>query len=99
VDTYDRRSQLKASRRRLEDAIALQSCQRWTGAIYLGGYAIECSLKSLICDRERKNNFKDTSSFQTMQGSNLHNLAKLLEQIPSLRKIFEQDKTQKYKQS
>ncbi|MEN2383687.1 MAG: hypothetical protein HEQ35_31370 [Gloeotrichia echinulata IR180] len=38
MDTYDRRCQLGASRRRLEDALALHNQKRWTGAIYLGGY-------------------------------------------------------------
>jgi MinD-like ATPase involved in chromosome partitioning or flagellar assembly len=56
-DTYDKRCQLGASRRRFEDALALHSCQRWSGAIYLGGYVIECSLKSLICEEEKIDNF------------------------------------------
>ncbi|MEM9922477.1 MAG: hypothetical protein AAF915_01760 [Cyanobacteria bacterium P01_D01_bin.50] len=64
ADTFDRRCQLGASRRRLEDAIALQNSKRWAGSIYLGGYAIECSLKSLICYMEGKNNFKDTQIFK-----------------------------------
>src|SRR5436853_3949289 len=49
TDTYDYRAQEGASRRRREDALALYNARRWNGAIYLGGYAIECSLKSLIC--------------------------------------------------
>ena len=55
LDTYDRRCQLGASRRRFEDASALHSCKRWGGAVYMGGYAIECSLKSLICYVENAN--------------------------------------------
>ena len=56
-DTYDRRIQLGASRRRREDAEALHGAGRWAGGIYLAGYAIECSLKALICSFEGKNNF------------------------------------------
>jgi hypothetical protein len=43
TDTYDRRIQLGASRRRFEDAEILHNQKRWTGAIYMGGYAIECN--------------------------------------------------------
>ncbi|RQH14516.1 HEPN domain-containing protein, partial [Okeania hirsuta] len=57
-DTYGRSIQLGASRRRLEDARVLHSQKRWNGAIYMGGYAVECALKSLICYQEPTNNFK-----------------------------------------
>jgi len=36
-DTYDRRIQLGALRRRREDAEALYNASRWAGAIYLAG--------------------------------------------------------------
>ena len=38
-DTYDRRIQLGASRHRWKDAEALQRAGRWSGAMYLAGYA------------------------------------------------------------
>ncbi|WP_071992277.1 hypothetical protein [Leptolyngbya sp. PCC 6406] len=98
TDTYHKESQLGASRRRLEDASALHSCKRWSGSIYLGGYAIECSLKSLICFDEEKSNFKDTSVFKEgIQGASLHNLAILFGKISSLSRIIEIDRTGKYK--
>jgi hypothetical protein len=98
TDTYDRRCQLGASRRRLEDALSLHGCNRWWGAIYLGGYAIECSLKSLICYEEQRNNFKETLVFQNgLQGASLHNLAMLFNKIPSLRRTISLDRTGKYK--
>lgn len=85
TDTYDRRVQLGASRRRLEDAQALHQQKRWSGAMYLAGYAIECSLKSLICYEERKNNFKDTQIFKNgLKAAELHNLARLLDGVPSI---------------
>ena len=97
-DTYDKRCQLGASRRRFEDALALHSCNRWWGAVYIGGYAIECSLKSLICYEEDKNNFKDTSVFkQGLQGASLHNLAMLFSKIPSLQRTISLDRTDSYK--
>lgn len=97
-DTYDKRCQLGASRRRFEDAVALHSCRRWWGAIYIGGYAIECSLKSLICYEENKNNFKETSAFkQGLQGASLHNLAVLFSEIPSLQRTISLDRTGNYR--
>jgi len=97
-DTYDRRCQLGASRRRFEDAQVLNDQGRWTGSIYLGGYAIECSLKSLICDREGKTNFKDTRVFKRgLSGSQLHSLSKLLESVPALQRAIELDRTNRYR--
>lgn len=100
MDTYDRRCQLGASRRRLEDALALHNQKRWTGAIYLGGYAIECSLKSLICYEERKNNFKDTKVFQQgLQAASLHNLTTLLNYLPVVQRAITLDRTGTYRQA
>lgn len=100
TDTYDRRIQLGASRRRFEDAQVLHSQKRWTGAIYLGGYALECSLKSLICFKERKNNFKDTRIFKKgLQGSELHSLVKLLESLPNLQNAIKLDRTKTYEKA
>lgn len=97
-DTYDRRCQLGASRHRLKDAQVLHNQKRWTGAIYLGGYAIECSLKSLICYEQRKNNFKDTQIFKKgLQGSELHSLTKLLGGIPTLQRAIQTDRTNVYR--
>jgi hypothetical protein len=99
-DTYGRSCQLGASRRRLQDAQALHSCKRWTACIYLGGYAIECSLKSLICYEEGKNNFKDTRIFNKgLQGSELHSLVKLLSALPSLQRAIALDRTNRYKEA
>lgn len=96
-DTFDRRCQLGASRRRLEDALALHNCKRWAGSIYLGGYAIECSLKSLICYLEQKNNFKDTQIFKKgLQGSELHSLAKLLSALDKVQRAIALDRTNGY---
>lgn len=98
TDTYDRRIQLGASRRRLEDARELHQQKRWSGAMYLGGYAIECSLKSLICYEERKNNFKDTQVFKNgLKAADLHNLTKLLDCLTSLQRDIATDRTNTYR--
>lgn len=79
TNTYDSRTQEGASRRRREDALALYNARRWNGAIYLGGYAIECSLKALICYIGDKRNFKDTPMYTSgARGASLHNLESLL---------------------
>jgi len=79
ADSYDRRIQLGASHRRYEDALVLYKARRWNGAIYLAGYAIECSLKSLICYTEGTSNFKETKMFQDgAKGATLHNIRSLL---------------------
>lgn len=95
ADSYDARVQLGASRRRKEDAIALHEKHRWNGAIYMGGYAIECCLKSLICFEDNKTNFQDTIAFKKgLQGADLHNLAKLLEYAPGLQRAIKLDRRQ-----
>jgi hypothetical protein len=98
-DTYDRRCQLGASRRRSEDAEALHQSQRWLGAVYIGGYTIECSLKALICYQERKENFKDTSVFESMKGASLHNLTLLSSHVPSLHRTIKLDRTNRYREA
>jgi hypothetical protein len=97
-NTYDRRIQLGASRRRREDAENLLRNGRWAGAVYLGGYAIECALKSSICYNEEKNNIMDTRFFQKgVQGATLHDLRLLLNELPHLQRAITTDRTGKYK--
>jgi hypothetical protein len=99
-DTYDRRIQLGASRRRRDDAIVLHEANRWAGAIYLAGYAIECSLCALVCYNERKNNFKDTRLFKEgLQGATLHNLEHLLRKLPSVQRKIALDRTGKLREA
>ena len=88
-DTYDRRIQLGASRHRWEDAEALRRAERWSGAIYLAGYAIECSLKAWVCYYERCLNFKETKMFsQFGQGGSLHNLSLFLKYLYPLQAVI-----------
>jgi hypothetical protein len=97
-DTYNRRVQLGASRRRREDAEALHGAGRWAGAVYLAGYAIECSLKALICYNESKNSFRETRIFQRGgHGNILHSLTLLLGETSALQRAIMLDRTNKYK--
>lgn len=82
-NTYNRDVLLGASRMRLEDAETLYNAERWSGAMYLSGYAIECSLKSLICYEEGKHNLKHTTISST-SGKMLHNLGFLLACLPQI---------------
>jgi HEPN domain-containing protein len=41
---------LEAANVRLQDAKVLLKSKRYSGAVYLGGYVIECMLKVAICD-------------------------------------------------
>ena len=103
-NTFDRRIQLGASRRRREDAEALHNAGRWAGAIYLGGYAIECALKALICYLDCKDDFRDTRTFeqrfkQDRHGNSLHNLSRLLGALPGVQRAMRVDRTSTYQQA
>src|SRR5882762_1219857 len=39
---------------RAKDALALVTASQWAGAYYLGGYAVECALKSCVLRRLSK---------------------------------------------
>ena len=45
-----RSDQEKASYKRQKDAECLRENRRWRGAMYLGGYAIECKLKAQLME-------------------------------------------------
>lgn len=99
-NTFDRRILLGASRRRLEDASNLSLAQRWSGSMYLGGYAIECSLKALICYLEGANNLQDTRSFKNQeQDMRSHQLTRLVQVLPQLQRAIETDRTGQYREA
>jgi len=60
---------------RLEDARTLLRNERFAGAYYLAGYAVECALKSCIAKRTREHDFPDKS---TVAQSWTHDLEKLV---------------------
>ncbi|MBC7807947.1 MAG: HEPN domain-containing protein [Akkermansiaceae bacterium] len=59
---------------RLQDAAALLTEGRWSGAYYMAGYAVECALKAVIAKRTIADDFpaRDAAKLYT------HNLRELL---------------------
>jgi HEPN domain-containing protein len=51
ADFDGRSEQSKAGKHRREDAQVLFEHRRWRGAMYLGGYALECLLKVRLMER------------------------------------------------
>jgi HEPN domain len=65
---------------RLHDARALRDRQRYDGAVYLCGYAIEVALKARICQTLRWTGFPATNrEFEGKQSLRTHDLSLLLE--------------------
>jgi hypothetical protein len=65
--------------------------------MYIGGYAIECSLCALICHSEQVNNLKDTTMYRMgTTGSALHNLQTLLGALPNMQRAISTDRTGQY---
>jgi len=75
----DRTDLRRIARERLKDAEALLAAGRYDGAIYLGGYVVELSLKSRICRNLKWKGFPQTNSeFQSYQSFKTHDLDVLL---------------------
>jgi HEPN domain-containing protein len=76
------------ARERLKDAEALLAAGRYDGAIYLGGYVVELSLKSQICRVLNWKGFPQTrSEFQNFHSFKTHDLDVLLSLSGSEEKI------------
>lgn len=70
---------LGISRARLKDAEALLKMQRYDGAVYLCGYAVELALKARICRTLRWAGYPSTrGEFQDLQTLRTHDLDLLL---------------------
>jgi hypothetical protein len=61
METENRVNLLKAAGQRKQDAQVLLEKQRWRGAMYLGGYAIECKLKAQLLDYYACENLSELS--------------------------------------
>jgi hypothetical protein len=78
----------QAAIQRLQDSRVLLAGDRYVGAMYLGGYVIECSLKYLICSRYNLEHLEDweqqvarrTGRVPGLTGIKGHLLEALLEQ-------------------
>ncbi len=51
--------QSKAGQHRRADADALFEKERWRGAMYVAGYAIECLIKAKLMERFKQSNLED----------------------------------------
>lgn len=84
----DRKDLRKIAKARLKDAEALLDAGRYDGAIYLGGYVVELSLKSCICRNLKWRGFPQTrGEFQSYQSFKTHDLDVLLSLSGSEEKI------------
>lgn len=64
---------------RLLDGKTLHGAQRYDGAFYISGYAIELTLKARICKTLQWNGFPDTNKeFERFSSFRVHDLAVLL---------------------
>ena len=67
------------SQDRLQDARALMTAQRFDGAVYICGYAVELALKARACLTLGWNGFPETNTeFQGIQSLKTHDLEILL---------------------
>ncbi len=69
---------------RVADAQALLAAGQFDGAYYLGGYAVECALKSCISSQIKEHDFPDKA---LVNDSYQHNLERLLD-ISGVKKQF-----------
>ena len=72
------RSQLiKIAKARISEANALLSMHKYSGAYYLGGYAVECLLKAAIAKTIRRSEFPNKKLISDAYTHDLSKLAKL----------------------
>jgi HEPN domain-containing protein len=69
----------RAARQRMEAASLLKDHGYNLEAVYLSGYAVECSLKALILTRTPANRFESVLMMLTKAGAKGHNYQYLLE--------------------
>jgi HEPN domain-containing protein len=63
--------------RRLREARVLYDNRLYSGAYYLGGYAVECALKACICKKTRKGDFpRDRQALDNIFTHDLERLIK-----------------------
>jgi|SRR3972149_11195590 len=62
---------------RLQEAKALLDAEKFDGAYYLCGYAVECALKACIAKQTKEHDFPDVKIVQKSYTHNLENLLDL----------------------
>ncbi|MEO8210752.1 MAG: HEPN domain-containing protein [bacterium] len=75
----NRRDFQNICRKRIKESTVLIKTKNYDGAYYLGGYSIECALKSCIAKLIKKNDFPDKKFINDAHTHNLLNLIKLAE--------------------
>src|SRR5947207_1147458 len=75
---------------RILDAQALLTAQRWSGAYYVAGYAVECALKACIARLTAEHDFPPKLKF--VQDCYTHELVKLV-QAANLKTDLDNDTT------
>ena len=78
---------LHVANERLKDAIILLKQKRYNGAIYLGGYVIECLLKAAICVHLNRDNLP--AIYRIHELIDLLSFAGLLPLLQTERRIFQ----------
>ncbi len=73
---------------RLRDARVLLENQRFSGAYYLLGYAVECALKACIARKSKRFDFPDR---RMVNDSYTHDLEKLL-RVSGLLDVYEEER-------
>jgi hypothetical protein len=73
----DRANLQRLAQARIEDATVLLDNQRWDGAYYMAGYAVECGLKSCIIAKLLNTDEFPEKSFSTNCWT--HNLSQLVQ--------------------
>lgn len=69
---------------RLQEARALLSVEKWSGAFYLSGYAIELALKAVIAAQFRANEIPDKKLVDDIWTHKLGQLLRLAQLEPAL---------------
>lgn len=77
---------------RLQEAQALLSVEKWSGAFYLSGYAIEFALKAIIAGQFRANEIPDKKLVHKIW---VHDLESLLE-LAGLKPAFLQQRSPEF---
>ncbi|HET6401435.1 MAG TPA: hypothetical protein VFH95_08560 [Candidatus Kapabacteria bacterium] len=72
----------------LDDARALLGAQRFAGAIYLAGYAVECALKFRICDTLGWEEFPLTKEHRALKSHDLNFLLSFTGKLEEIKRKY-----------
>jgi len=73
----------------LEDAKALQMAQRFAGAIYHAGYAVECALKFQICETLEWPEFPLTNEHRVLKSHDLNFLLSFTGRLTEIKRKYD----------